>query len=293
MFDDILFPVDGSDGTEATSQHVFDIATANESTLHILNVADTNQVSLVRVQGEVVDALEGEGEQLVAGMAERARRQGVDTVSEVRQGEPYSTILEYAESRGIDLVVMPTHGRQMLEQILLGSTTERVVRRSDVPVLTVQPDSDDIPDYPYSQVLVPTDGSDPAGAALDLGIGLASKEKSTLHIQSVVTPPIPSIDALNDAEIAALEEDAAAIVDDATAYAEDNGVSSVTGAVSSESSVHEAILSYVEDHDVELVVVGTQGRTGIDRYLLGSVAESLVRTAPVPVLTVREPSPET
>lgn len=292
MFDDILFPVDGSDGTEAIREHVLDIATASESTLHVLNVADTNQVSLVRVQGEVVDALEGEGEQIVAEMAERAHKQGVDTVTEVRQGEPYSTILEYAESRAIDLVVMPTHGRQILEQILLGSTTERVVRRSDTPVLTVRPD-DNVPTYPYSSVLVPTDGSDPADAALGTGVELAALGESTLHVQSVVTPPVPSIDALSDDEIAALEADAAEIVDDATAFAEDNGVGSVTGAVSSESSVHEAILSYVDEHDVELVVVGTQGRTGIDRYLLGSVAESLVRTAPVPVLTVREPSAET
>jgi nucleotide-binding universal stress UspA family protein len=50
------------------------------------------------------------------------------------------------------------------------------------------------------------------------------------------------------------------------------------------------IRSYVADHDVDLVVVGTHGRTGFDRYVLGSVAEALVRTAPVPVLTVRGPA---
>uniref|UniRef100_UPI00387E9FE4 universal stress protein n=1 Tax=Haloarcula regularis TaxID=3033392 RepID=UPI00387E9FE4 len=52
---------------------------------------------------------------------------------------------------------------------------------------------------------------------------------------------------------------------------------------------YQAIQAYVEDNDVDLVVMGTHGRTGLERYLLGSVTEKLVRTAPVPVLTVRAP----
>lgn len=67
----------------------------------------------------------------------------------------------------------------------------------------------------------------------------------------------------------------------------DAGVEPVERTLDSDPSVPAAVRAYVEDHDVGLVVVGTHGRTGLDRYLLGSVTEQLVRTAPVPVLTVR------
>jgi nucleotide-binding universal stress UspA family protein len=83
-------------------------------------------------------------------------------------------------------------------------------------------------------------------------------------------------------------EHADGLLGDAEAIAAEYDVDVGTETVVGEDA--SSILSYVEDHDVDLVVVGTHGRRGLDRYVLGSVAERLVRTSPVPVLTVRGPA---
>jgi len=286
MFDKLLFPTDGSDGAAAVFDHVLDVADAHDATVHVVNVADTTEESLTQVRGQVVDVLERAGAQIIREAATRASDRGVPTVTEVLQGEPYRTVVDYADTYDIDLVIMPTHGRQGLERYLLGSTTERVVRRSNVPVLTIRTDDDVTVRYPYRNVLVATDGSDSADAALGVGLDVASAAAADLHLLSVVDVTSFGFEVRADTRTNALEEAAAEIVDAAAERAREAGVDPTT-AVEFGGSVSRTIRTYVADHDVDLVVVGTHGRTGFDRYLLGSVAEQLVRTGPVPVLTVR------
>jgi len=286
MLDKLLFPTDGSDGAAAVFDHALDVAEAHDATVHVLNVADTTRESVTQVRGRIVDALERAGAEVVREAATRGRDRDVPTVTEVLQGEPYRTIVDYAETYDIDLVIMPTHGRRGLRRFLLGSTTERVVRRSEVPVLTVRPDDDVTVRYPYRTVLVPTDGSDPAHAALDVGLDVADAAGAAVHLLSVVDVTSLGVDVRADIQADALEESANELVDAAAERANAAGIDPTT-AVEFGGSIPRVIRSYVADHDVDLVVVGTHGRTGFDRYVLGSVAESLVRTAPVPVLTAR------
>jgi nucleotide-binding universal stress UspA family protein len=291
MFPQILFPTDGGQGASNALDHLLDIATAHDSTVHILNVANTTKDTVVRMQGDVVDVLERDGERIVRDAADQAQERGVAVVTEVRQGEPYSTIVDYANSRDVDLIVMPTHGRRGLERFLLGSTTERVVRRADVPVLTIRP-TDDSVTYPYRNVLVPTDGSDCARDALEVGTDIANADGATLHLLSAIETTSLGVDVRSDIQATMIEDTATDILEDASAFATDAGVGSVTETVEYGPSIPRAIRSYIEDHDVDLVAVGTHGRTGLERYLLGSVTERLVRTSPVPVLTVRSTASE-
>jgi nucleotide-binding universal stress UspA family protein len=290
MYDQLLFPTDGSDGASAVFDHVLDIAAAHDSTLHVLTVADTSRDSVTRIGGDVVDALEQEGEGIVAEAAERAEMRGVSTVTEVLQGEPYSTIVDYADSRGVDLIVLPTQGRSGLERFLLGSTADRILRHAGVPVLTLRPDESI--EYPYRNVLVPTDGSDCANEALRVGVEVAAADGAALHLLSVVEDAGLGLNVRTDAGVASMEGDAEGIVEEAAAFAADAGVEPASATVESGGAVHRVVGSYAEDHGIDLIVVGTHGRTGLDRYLLGSVAEKLVRTSPVPVLTVRGPGSE-
>ncbi|WP_049936433.1 universal stress protein [Haloplanus natans] len=289
MFDKLLFPTDGSDGAAAVFDHVLALANAHDATVHVVNVADTTRESVTTIRGRVVDALERAGAETVQRAATRASERGVPTVTEVLQGEPYRTIVDYADTYDIDLVVMPTHGRRGLERFLLGSTTERVVRRAETPVLTIRPDDDVSVRYPYRTVLVPTDGSDTAATALDVGIDVATAAAAAVHLLSVVDVTSLGVDVRADIQAAALEDGAHDVVDAAAERANAAGIDSTT-AVEFGGSVPAVVRSYITDNDVDLVVVGTHGRTGFDRYVLGSVAEALVRTAPVPVLTVRGPT---
>jgi nucleotide-binding universal stress UspA family protein len=137
VYDAILYPTDGSEGGRDAFERAVDLAQTYDASLHVLFVADTTRDSVTVVGTEIVDALEQEGESVVESLADEARGSGVDAEGEVVQGEPASAIVEYAELRDADLVVMPTHGRSGLDRYVLGSVTESVVRRADVPVLTV------------------------------------------------------------------------------------------------------------------------------------------------------------
>lgn len=286
MFDDILVPVDGGDEATAAIEHATDVADHFDAKIYVLFVADTNRDSVTVVGTEVVDALEREGAEVVESVAADVRARGAACETEVLQGDPSKTIADYAESRGMDLVVMPTQGRTGLSRYLLGSVTEQVVRTCDVPVLTIRTDDEARTTFPYENVVVPTDGSDAAGAATDRAVEIASALDATLHAVSVVDDVSLGIDVRSAAAGEQLEEAASEAVTEVAAKATDANVKNVAESVR-RGTVHREILSYVDDNDVDLVVIGAAGRGGAGVGLLGSVTERIVRASPVPVLTVR------
>jgi nucleotide-binding universal stress UspA family protein len=95
------------------------------------------------------------------------------------------------------------------------------------------------------------------------------------------------VDVRSGAILEALEESAQSAVETIEEQATQASVSAVETAIE-HGNPYRGIRSYVEDHDIDLVVMGTHGRSGIERYLLGSVTEKTVRTSPVPVMTVRQ-----
>jgi nucleotide-binding universal stress UspA family protein len=284
MFDSILFPTDGSEEADRILDSVLDLASANDARLHVLNVADTNVTSHADTDTGTVDILVEEGEQVVSAAADAARGRGIEVVEAVIQGEPYSTITEYADRHDVGVVVMPTRGRGVLGRFLLGSVAERVVRTADVPVLTVRPEA--TLRIPFEDIVVATDGSECAAAAVERAAALAAADGATLHVVSVVEIAAYGPDAHATLTIDTFEERAEAAAESARQVAEERGVEVTTHL--EYGSVHSSLLHIVEETGADLVVLGTHGRTGFDRYLLGSIAEKTVRTSPAPVLTVRE-----
>ncbi|MFB6155264.1 MAG: universal stress protein [Haloferacaceae archaeon] len=139
MYDEILVPTDGSRAAEQAIEHAVDIASQYGARIHALYVVDASAYSSLEAGSEVVmDALEEEGEEAVDHVAARAAEADVDVETTVIAGAAYRSILRYADDNDIDLIVMGTHGRQGLDRYLLGSVTERIVRTSDVPVLTIR-----------------------------------------------------------------------------------------------------------------------------------------------------------
>lgn len=201
-------------------------------------------------------------------------------------GVPYRAITDYADAHGIDLVVMGTHGRTGIEQFLLGSVAEKTLRTATVPVLTVPPDAGTvgIDDVEYGTVLLPTDGSEGAEIAVGWGVTLADLFDATLHtVYSVDTSRFPSDDGM-DGIHDALERVGRYALETVRESARAAGVS-VVGNLGNGPAAR-MILSYADEYDVDLIVMGTHGRAGIDRYLIGSVTEEVVRNADVPVWCV-------
>lgn len=137
MYDKILLPTDGSKGSEAAVEHAIDLARKYDAELNILYVADIRVDSTSDLWTNMLGELEKIGDKAVSEIAADAEEKGVKTVTEVRKGVPYKEINAYTDENDIDLVVMSTHGRTGIDRVLLGSVTEKVVRTSKVPVMTV------------------------------------------------------------------------------------------------------------------------------------------------------------
>ena len=289
MYNDVLLPFDGSDGAAEALHHAAEIAHWANATIHVLFVADTTRDSVTVVEAQVVDALVQQGEDIVEDAEKTLRTLGVDYDSDVVQGNPAPTIVEYAERYDHDLIVLPTHGRTGISRYLLGSVTEKVVRLSDVPVLTARMQSDEQLAFPYENILIPTDGSPASTAAAKHGLTLAAALDATVHILSVVDvtslgPDVRSV--LSDDE---LERPAVEAVEEVATKADEHDLASVQ-TYAEHGSPAEMIREHIETNEVHAVVMGASGRRGVDRVLLGSVAEKTVRSAPVPVITVHDQS---
>jgi len=143
MYRNVLVPTDGSDASAAAVEHAVDLAGRYDARIHALYVVDSGSYGVL---GEstptVVEALREDGSQAVASVAATAADAGVEVDTAVVEGAVHRSILDHADEVDADLVVMGTHGRQGIDRYLLGSVTERIVRSSSVPVLTVRSAND-------------------------------------------------------------------------------------------------------------------------------------------------------
>jgi nucleotide-binding universal stress UspA family protein len=140
----------------------------------------------------------------------------------------------------------------------------------------------------YERILVPVDGSEMSAAALDHGVALAERLGADVHVLFVADTARDSVTVVGTDLVDALEREGESVVEEATDRYDGRGVTFVTAVLQGDPA--ETIVDYADDRDVGAIVVGTHGRAGLRRTLLGSVTDRVVRTATVPVVTV---GPET
>jgi len=140
MYDSILVPTDGSDGVESALDHAFSLAEDHHATLHALYVVDRRLYFAADEtdRESVRDRLQKQGTEAVERIRERAEELGLDVETAVQEGYPDRDIVDYADDRDVDVVVMGTHGRTGRDRITnLGSVSERVVENAGRPVFVV------------------------------------------------------------------------------------------------------------------------------------------------------------
>lgn len=141
----------------------------------------------------------------------------------------------------------------------------------------------------FKDILLPTDGSQGVGEAINCAVALAKKFDAKIHVLFAVEPPRLQEYGTGIAlagVLKSLHEAGEQIVKETAETIRTSGVLSVEEALQ-EGHPAEVILKYAQEQGIDLIVMGTHGRRGINRVLLGSVAEEVVRSANVPVMTVR------
>ncbi|WP_336362344.1 universal stress protein [Halalkalicoccus salilacus] len=137
MYDDVLFPTDGSENAEAAFEYALSLAERYDAWIHALYVVYTTYSDVGTSGNTTIDSFRERGEAPVRAVEERATAESVEVVARIEEDDPHSEIIEYSGTNA-DLIVMGTRGRSGLDRYLLGSVTEKVVRTTDVPVFTVR-----------------------------------------------------------------------------------------------------------------------------------------------------------
>lgn len=285
----ILWPTDFSEGAEAAFPYAAVLADWHDAELHILNVREGGDA----VQADMNAQFPVSKDRL----AERLREdespshspdwEALPLVQEqVEAPSPADAIVAYVEDHDIDLVVSGTHGRRGLQRLLIGSVAEEVLRRAPCPVLTVR-DHDGRSAWNVQNILAPVDFSDRADSAVrhakELALTYGAKVTLLHAVEEVIYPSaygMEMADAPGPEVIDRVEDSLASLAREEIGY-EHVLVEAVVGYAPS------VILDYEEEHDVDLIVLSTHGRSGLERLLLGSVTERVARRASVPVFVVK------
>jgi len=212
--------------------------------------------------------------------------QQIEVVQRSARGDPAEEILRLARELRPRLLAMSTHGRSGLERLLRGSVAERVLRKCPVPLFLCNPRAlaRDATGARFRRILVPLDGSERADAILPLVQEWAQAYRSTLtllRVQPLLPQPVPAPAGAGEEEsrAASLESPLALQREGLAEAGLAADVVTVRGDETSE------ILAAAEQAD--LVAMTTQGRGGIARWWLGSVAEAVTRRCPCPLLLLR------
>ena len=299
----ILVPTDFSEASNEALAYAKALAERFDASVHLVHAFDDPFTTAAfaaemytPLPATLREKLLGDIERRLAELmppADRTRFAGTTTIV---NGPAAHAIVAYADKLGGDLIVMGTHGRGGMAHLLLGSVAERVVRTSGCPVITGR----DTPPRAVRRILVPTDFSDTADAALDYARLVAARFGTALQLLHVIDDPFVMEGLSAEAYMTEAPVLRSALLCDAQnrlahrivplrAPSEIEGVPGPSRIDAEVLFGHGAktIAEYAADRGVDLIVMGTHGRTGVSHLLLGSVAERLVRHAPCPVLTVR------
>jgi nucleotide-binding universal stress UspA family protein len=289
-FRKILCPIDFSAGSQRAMQaavRLTEEAGAELVLLHAWHVSASVFPAEYPLPPPILQHMSDDARKGLDGAVRDATALGAKRVtSTLLRGVPWVAITETLEDPGFDLVVIGTHGRTGLSRILLGSVAEKVIRHAPCSVLVVRPDGEV---KPFTHALVPVDFSDSARHAVDLAAELVRPGGAGITLLHVVEAPVSYSGELPDPEfLQALDRHSAEHLDQWAAQL--RGRVSVPVAIRSRVGWAGAEILAALDRDpyVDLVVMGSHGRTGLARVLLGSVAEKIVRHARCPVLVARK-----
>jgi len=278
----ILVAVDGSESSRNALRQAFRLAVEEKCWITVTSVVPsfTGDLDLTGVRGDVLASLAKPYEDALREAEGLAREERILIKTVHEEGETYERIVDLADGSNSDVIVMGRRGLKKIDRTLVGSVTARVIGHTQRDVLVV-PNGTTLG---WKRILVGTDGSKYSGIAINKAIDFAKAYGGSLVVLSVVDVPTEFY-----AEAPKAVEDMIRKAREYTSavkkQAEADGVKAESFV--GEAEAWEAIVKLAHDQEVNMVVVGSHGRTGLRRLLMGSVTEKVIGHAPCPVLVVK------
>ncbi|MDP2755485.1 MAG: universal stress protein [Nitrospirota bacterium] len=264
----LLVATDGSVFSKSAVREAVNLAKICSGKLYVVSVVKTN-LEYESVVPQIVEKEEEKMRQHLESVKDRASKESVDCeIISHRSEEPYQDIVDEAAKNQANMIIMGTHGRTGLKRLMMGSVTAKVIGHAPCNVLVVPLNAK----VECKNILIATDGSKYSEAAASQAIGIAKRCGGSLTVISV---------ASSDAEILSAED----YVKEVSELAEKEGIK--TDGLAVKGIPYEAIVDASKRKRADLIVVGSHGRTGLERLLMGSVTERVIGHSESAVLVVR------
>lgn len=299
MFKRILVPLDGSELSERALPPALKIGELEGSLVMLMRVpvAEVSMVPEVAGFGsyslrnltEAVEAARHEAKEYVMRLSLASTRGNVEVEGLTVEGDAADAILTTAHEKHADLIVMSTHGYSGLTRWVMGSVTERVIAHAPCPVLVIRADK------PVTRMLIPLDGSELAERAMLPGLEIASAFGAEVEFFRAVLPvPMENINELEKAERGLGTQLQDSWLDSAADYlklqvdiAARRGVKAK--AVVRTGPAASTLLDYADAMEIDAVAMATHGRTGLQKWLYGSVTEKVLRAGHTHAMLIVRP----
>jgi nucleotide-binding universal stress UspA family protein len=281
----ILCPVDFFPASDAAVNYAAGLAENYEATIHLLHVITPIAASAYEYAidtTEFIRSMEESSMQEMNGLVAKLKLAGIKAEPELRVGDVYDEIKKTIEIEKPDLLVMGTHGRRGVERWFMGSTTEKMLRHSPVPLVTISAAGEKSFNGPrFRRILVTTDFSEGTADALAYAFSVAQENESRvtlLHVLHDVSADLSG--KYRDSLVNGVKKQLEDLVP-----AEARNWCDIVASVET-GTPYRIILRELEDEKIDLLVMNIHGKGMLDRALLGSTAERVVRAASCPVMMI-------
>lgn len=293
----ILFPTDFSTCSKYAFQHAAYLAEKYKASLHMLHAIvlfheDPHDAAFhYHNTEELHDKLKNLASEETNSIVASIQPKTAEIIQVQEKGiSAGDVILDYAQEHNIDLIVMGTHGRGGIKNLLLGSVAEKVVQLAQCPVLSIRELEDPKPLEALENILVPIDFSDYSRKALSYAKELAKEYQCKLGLLHVVEDRVhPALYATGKTSIFDIMPDvkkkSTALMKQQLKEAPGPEVQAYFSIVEGHAATE--IISFSEKYENDLIVISTHGQSGLEYFLFGSVTEKVVRRSACPVFTVK------
>jgi nucleotide-binding universal stress UspA family protein len=279
MIKNILVPTDFSDLARNALNLAYGIAEKTGARIQLLNVIEPPHGSSFSAMGEIDTSANDFEAVFIRQLKEKMEDKMQDLVSEetfkdvelngrVDVGRPYETIADEITENDTNLVVMSTNGASGVEEVLIGSNAEKVVRRSKCPVISVH---DPVTIDDINDIVFATNLRDNQEKTLKELKTIQDIFGARLHVVTINTPSNFSSDRYYKKK---MEE-----------FAQNNQIKDYTFTVYNDDTEEDGIIYFADEIDADMIALATHGRTGIRHVLSGSIAEDVVNHTKRPVWT--------
>lgn len=276
----ILVAFDGSVSGRNALKQAIRLSQVEKCWIKVLTVMPfyEGELNLTGVQN-IKEVMKGPVERILAEAQSVADAEKAVIITNVEQGEAYEKIVEVADAENCELIVLGRRGIRRIERVLMGSVASRVIGYSGKDVLVVPRDTE----IGWKNVLLATDGSSYSDSAAARAIDFTSSYGGRLSVVSVVD--INEFYARVTAAADRMREKAKKHLETARQKAEAAGLKADT--VVKEGEPYSKIVEFADEINADVLFMGSHGRTGLKKILMGSVTEKVIGFAGCPVMVVK------